>query len=201
MLYLFERGGHIIKTGGWNMSYEIIKSIKIKEDKVIIKGASNNVRPLWYEEWECKSLSKMLQEQGRESVELEILGEYESGNFQRGNNKFVRALKVLNHMPEYQDFDWRKGWGKESYRIDEARKSDEFKALLKKALHTYLPKDKFIVYKYVGDTKVYLFKVTKRYAKWTANKERAKIFNYQSEAEELSKYFVGGETFRVEKIV
>ena len=56
------------------MSYEKVRSIKIDEvaGEVFVTGASNNVRPLTYEKWECPSLSKILKEQGRKAVEVEI---------------------------------------------------------------------------------------------------------------------------------
>ncbi len=69
------------------MSYDIIKSIKIKDGKVHINGAPSNVYPRYFEEFECPSLTKVLKEEGRQALEVVILGEYENGNFQRGSNK------------------------------------------------------------------------------------------------------------------
>ena len=69
------------------MGYEIIKSIKIKDDKVLIKHDSNNVSPRIFHENESISLTKTLQEKGQEALDVEILKAYETGDFQRGNNK------------------------------------------------------------------------------------------------------------------
>lgn len=81
------------------MSYEIIKSIKIKDNKVFLKSASNNVYPRDFHEQECPSLSKILQDQGQQALELEIFKAYESGNFQsRGNGKYNSALRRLRNM-------------------------------------------------------------------------------------------------------
>ena len=63
------------------MSYEIIKSIKIKDNKVYINYASNNLRPLYFKEVEAESLTKILQEKNQESLDLEILQAYEEGDF------------------------------------------------------------------------------------------------------------------------
>ena len=84
------------------MSYVIVKSIKIKNNKVMVNWASNNVIPRDYYERECESLTEILQKEGREALDIEILKEYDNGNFQKGSNKYTRALKVLRHFPEYQ---------------------------------------------------------------------------------------------------
>ena len=57
------------------MSYEIIKHIKIdeKENKVMINCASNNVYPRDYHYFECKSLGKILKDQDRIALDIEIL--------------------------------------------------------------------------------------------------------------------------------
>lgn len=123
------------------MSYHVIKSIGVNEDdgKVFITGADNNVYPRTPHQWECTSLSKILVEQGREAVDLEIFKAYESGEFQCGTNKWTRALKSLRASPEYKDFDWREKY--EPFEVREARrKSPAFNDLLKKALAMKLPK-------------------------------------------------------------
>lgn len=176
------------------MSYEIIKSIKFKDDKVFVTSASNNVRPHYFEEFEAKSLSKILQEQGKDAAELEIFKQFENGNFQRGVHKYLRALSVLRHFPEYKNFNWRNN---DNGETDERRKSDEFNALLLRALKTRLPKDKFVLKKEHG---VYLRKITKRYAKWDSDKARAKIFRFAEEAEGLKRCFTNSESWIVEKI-
>lgn len=91
------------------MSYEIIKHIKVdeKNGKVLLNSTCNNVRPRTYYYQECTSLSKILTEQGREALDIEILKAYESGNFQKGNNRYTSALKRLRNHPKYKLFDWR----------------------------------------------------------------------------------------------
>lgn len=181
------------------MSYEIIKSIKVRDNKVFIKGASNNVYPKDWDEWECVSLTKILQEKGQEELDLEILKAYEGGSFQKGNNKYTRALKVLKHFPEYRDFDWR-GDGLNDGPNHERRKTPAFTDLLKRALRTYLPKDKFILTKEDYGRQVYLYKLTKYHAKWTDDKQKAKIFHYKVDAENLKTCFTNGKNWEVEKI-
>ena len=84
------------------MSYHIIRHIKVneKDGTVFIKGSDNNIYPKNFRYWECQSLNKILQEQGREELDIVILKEYESGNFQGGSNRYTRALKVLYYMPQ-----------------------------------------------------------------------------------------------------
>ena len=176
------------------MSYDIIKSIKFRDGKVMVKSSSNNVYPHTFNEYESKSLSTILQEQGKDAVEIVILKEYENGNFQRGGSKYLRALSVLRHFPEYEKFDWRNN---DDDELDDRRKSDEFNALLLRALKTRLPKDKFILIKEYG---LYLRKTTKRYAKWTSDKTKAKIFRFAVDAEGLKRCFTNSESWIVEKI-
>jgi hypothetical protein len=62
------------------MSYEIVKSIQIRDNKVFLKSSSNNVYPKYYDEWECTSLSEILQTKGMDALDYELLKEYENGN-------------------------------------------------------------------------------------------------------------------------
>ncbi len=182
------------------MSYDIVKSIKITEDKVLINCVSNNVYPHYFEEWESQSLSKILKEQGKDAVELEIFKHYEQGNFQRGSNKYVRALTVLKHLPEYTKFNWRLGgFGPENDIIQKNRESKDFDDLLVKTLKTYLPKEKYIVYKLYCGKICYLYKITKKFAKWTYERDKAKVFRYQTDAENIKNYFTSSNDWLVEK--
>ena len=178
------------------MSYEIVRTIRVKEDGVFLCSAANNVYPRDWQEWKCKSLSKMLMEQGRRAVDVEILKEYESGNLQGGKNKYTRALEVLKHFPEYGDFDWR---GEPYDLVCERRKSPAFIALLEKALRTSLPRDKFIVFKIYGSDTVYL-RWAKRTARWTYEKTKAKVFRYKGDAEAVKKCFYNSGNWEVEQI-
>lgn len=177
------------------MSYEIVKGIKIEDNKVFINSASNNVWPRDYEYRECGFFSKILTEQGQEALDIELLREYESGNLQGGTNKYTRALKVLRNVleEEYKLFDWRIGNHEEYVKAEERRKTPEFKELLKKALNTKMPKGSFIISKPYGLKRIYARKVTSRHIFWTDIKSEAKTFNFQREAEiVISGYSVEG---------
>lgn len=161
------------------MSYEIVKSIVVRDGKVIIKSDSNNVRPRDFHEWECSTLTSLYQRSGREALDIEILKCYENGTFQEGNkNRYTRALEVLRHMPEYEEFNWRNGDWKETH---ERRKLAEFENLLKKAMYSRKPRNKFIIQKnYFGKT-VYLFSA-RQTAKWTYEIKKAKVFRWLEDA-------------------
>lgn len=181
------------------MSYDLVRGIGIKGDKVFIKASSNNVYPHTYYTEELPRLTKMLQEQGQEAVDIEILKQYENGNFQPGTkNKYSRALDVLRHMPEYAEFDWR---GSRDIP-DEKRKSAEFNALLLKALHTQLPKEKYIITKtlYDGVEAYFWMRKNAGSCKWYYDPKKAKIFNYKQDAENVKKWFTMSENWKVQKI-
>jgi len=194
----------VVAEGGINrgceMSYNIIKSIKVKENKVYISSACNNVRPRYYDECECKSLSRVLQEKGQEALDVEILKAYEEGDFQRGRSKYTRALQVLRHFDAYKKFDWRASSYKKDCPIQANRESEKFTDLLKLAMKTQLPKDKFVISKLYGAGVVYLWKRTKLYAKWLPDKSRAKVFRYKEDAEFLKKCYTNGDAFIVERV-
>lgn len=175
------------------MSYSKIKSIKIdeKEGKVFINSACNNIRPLTYSVFECESLGEILREKGRGSLDIEILREYEQGNFQNGTNKYVKAFKILRYVfkEEYKRFDWRLdnfGWGThERLKLDELRKSEEFNKLLGKCLNYKFPKDKFVISQissYSGDK--FYAKVNKTCVSWFVEKDKATKHDFEEEAKE-----------------
>ncbi len=188
------------------MSYDIIRGVRLENQKVFIKAASNNVYPHYFSEEECPSLSKILKERGQEALDLEMLKKYESGNFQPGTkNKYSRAVEVLRHMPEYQEFDWRSDnskWGTpENEAYQDKRKSKEFDALLLKALTTQLPKEKYIITKMADNGKAY-FKYRKGsgICRWYYDKVKATIFRYKQDAEETKKWFTNSENWSVENL-
>jgi hypothetical protein len=55
------------------MSYEIVKSIKIKDNKVFINCCSNNVFPHTYYNNESSYYNKILQEKGEQELNIELL--------------------------------------------------------------------------------------------------------------------------------
>jgi hypothetical protein len=177
------------------MSYAIINKIKVDNGKVFITSHENNVWPRTPHEWECKTLSELLEHEGQEKLDLEILKEYESGNFQGGKNKYMRALMVLRHMPEYKEFDWRNDWNMENNRRGRLR---EFEALLVKALNTRLPSEKYIIVKDISGKIVYGYhRKNGRSIKWYEDKEKATRFDFREDAVWFKKYFTGSEKWMI----
>ena len=178
------------------MSYSIIKKIEITDNKIYLTTASNNVRPLCFIKWECKLFTKILQEKGLEEVELEIFKQYENGNFQRGNNKYTRSLAILFNMPEYTTFNWRLNDTKN------ARETEAFNILLRQALNSNLPKNKYIIrnttLSYDNKT-YYLWRIYKRISRFTPDKNKAKVFRYEAEAQKIAN-LIKGDGLIVEKI-
>ena len=179
------------------MGYEIIRKINIRDNQVFITGACNNVRPHDYREWECPSLTKILQEKGMEDLNIAILQAYEEGNFQRGKNKYTRALLILKHLPEYKIFDWRNDNYNETKIL---RRSQDYTKLLTKALHSKLPTNKFIVTKNHNGQKVYAKYSKRGWIRWYYTEEKVTIFHYKEDAEFLKKCFYNTESWKVEKI-
>ena len=176
------------------MSYAIVQKIRIdKDNKVFITSADNNVYPRTPQEWECTYFSNY---PDRESIELDILAAYESGEFQAGRqNKYTRSLNVLRHLPEYKRFDWRNNW-EESQK--NRKNKAEFNSLLKKAFYTKLPKEKYAIIKdYLGKKVYFNRRRNSRTAYWYNEPSKATIFNYKEDAENTKKYFTGNENWEV----
>jgi hypothetical protein len=173
------------------MSYEIVKGIKIRDNKVFIKASSNNVYPKTFDYEECESLSRFLAEKGEQELKVEIFKQFEEGNFQASNGFYARALKVLYYVfgEEYKLYSWRaRGETEEQEKErEERRKSQAFKDLLLKALNTKLPKQKFIVKK----NDYYVFKTTRRYIKYSEDISRAKKFDFRQQAESIAEHIKG----------
>jgi hypothetical protein len=169
------------------MSYEKVKSIKIdlKEQKVFINCASNNVRPLTFYREEYPYFTNLLKEKGKQEVEIALLRNYEEGNLQGGTNKYTQALKRLYYLfsEEYKRFNWRtqsKYGTAEREQEENLRKSQEFKDLLLKALNSKNPSEKFIIKNVFNGG--YVYKITPRFIKFCNHKEQAKIFDFEEEA-------------------
>jgi hypothetical protein len=181
------------------MSHDIIKRIRISDKKVFITCAANNVYPRYFEEWESESLSKILQLQGQEALDIEIFKQYENGNFQRGRNKYTRALHILLNMPDYAQYNWRRS--DIDYNLFYAnREQPGYQRILIKALQSKLPKDKFIISKLHDYKLCYLFKITRRSAKFCFDKAKAKIFHFENDCDRLKKSFTGSEYWNIERI-
>jgi len=184
------------------MSYAIIKNIKVKDDKVIVAYSDNNVSPKDYTPCELPMLTKVLKEKGKDALDIYILEAYEQGNFQRGNNKYTRALKVLRYMPEYQKYNWRGDWDEYKKNKDNDNE-EEFKKLLRKALDTRLPKQKYIIVKKnvysSGDTAYFHHRANGHFCTWQRDKNKAKKFDYEEDAEFTKTRFTNSKDWKVEK--
>lgn len=170
------------------MSYEIVKSIRVQDGKVFTRSSSNNVYPKSFNEWECKGLTELLQEEGITALNLAILKEYEDGNFQPGTpNKWSRAIDRLRHLPEYEKYNWRnKDYSNKKCPIEAARQTKEFDTLLLNSLNLKPSSEKYIV---KTDQNYFVSKVTTRRVLSSPDKNKAKIFPYKTEADRIVNMF------------
>ena len=183
------------------MSYDIVRSIKIKDNEVWINCACNNVSPRLYETYKSDYFTNILKTKGLKATEVELLKSYEEGSFQAGTeNKYTRALKVLRYFyaEEYKPYDWRT----ESFRAPnfrENKEKEEYNQLLLKALNTKLPKIKYVISKEYGQSKYYL-KQNKNSASWKAFPEKATIFDFKTEAENTIKGFSNTANWIIQEV-
>lgn len=79
------------------MSYEIVKSIVIKQDKVYSRMESNNVSPKDFISVENPGLTQMYNEGGRTKLLVQLVEGGLSGylKFQKKGNKLVKQLEVI----------------------------------------------------------------------------------------------------------
>jgi hypothetical protein len=173
------------------MSYEIVKKIRIEDGKVFLTSSSNNVYPKYYNEWECTTLSEILQQQGEDALNYELLKEYEGGMMQTGNpNKWSRAIDRLIQTEDYKKYSWRLSSYKDDCPIQLARQSDEFKKFLLSSLN--LKDDiigKFRIKNINHSNGVYVLRVTKRYVKFTSDITKSKIFKKRAEIDSLTNMY------------
>ena len=113
------------------MSHTKIRRVSVRDNKVYITGASNNVIPHDYREYECESLSTILQEGGKQALDMAILSDYDSGNEQGQRNKYTLALTRLRALKGYEAFDWRNNW--DEYKKNQDN-TEAYNALLVQAL-------------------------------------------------------------------
>lgn len=81
------------------MSYEIVKSIVIKQDKVYSRMESNNVYPKDFISIENTGLTKMYNEGGKQKLLVALVEGGLNGylKFQKNGNKIVRQLQVITN--------------------------------------------------------------------------------------------------------
>lgn len=183
------------------MSYEKVKSISFKDNKVFLNSACNNVRPLSYERFECVSLSKILKEKGRQETDIEILKAYLSGEFQKvgTENKYTKAQDIIYYIfkEEYEknfSYDGLKRTGD----YTKAKESQEYKDFLLKALNYKIEKKKYIIRSVLTDG--YLKKVSTRRGFFTMYEEEAKRYDFKQKAEEVKNMF-GGKVLEVKEVL
>lgn len=74
------------------MSYDIIKSISIKNNQVFVTSASSNVVPKTYSPFHCTSLTEILVGEGRAALDRELFKEFRNGNFQGMSTHYAKAI-------------------------------------------------------------------------------------------------------------
>lgn len=81
------------------MSYEIVKSIVIKQDKVYSRMESNNVYPKSFISEENPGLTKILNEDGKAELLVKLVEGGLDGylRFQKNGNKLVKELEVITN--------------------------------------------------------------------------------------------------------
>lgn len=179
------------------MSYDIVKSIAIKNNEVFITSASNNVTPRHYTRHKANNLTRLLNEKGKRALEIELLKAYESGSFQQGTeNKYSRAAAVLRGMDEYKAFDWRQN-GEGYAKARELRETKAFGDLIAKALEQK-PKPCIVVWNR-WDRVYYLCKVNKRGNKFSPYQSSAKIFHSEAVAKDAISNSTARDQFAIIK--
>jgi hypothetical protein len=103
-------------------------------------------------------------------------------------------------MPEYKSFDWRVPFGEEYDRAREARETEAFTELLKKALKTQLPKDKFVIRREWTSGPVFLKRISSKRARWVREALEATIFRYLDEAEDYLRGFSSSDSWKIVNI-
>ena len=173
------------------MSYSIVKSIKIVDDKVFLHSTPNNVRPYDWETWECSYLSTILQNQGKEALDKEILILYWEGNFQRSNNNYQKAVNTFDRSVYNWDYISQYSaelskLGNDAAIIESKKRKEEVREKLYEHYQAFISckKEKWIV-KYLN---YYLFKVTSRKFRFSPDARDAKIFTSRKLAEYAIQY-------------
>ena len=117
------------------MSYEIVKSIVIKQNKVFSRMESNNVYPKDFISVENTGLTKMYNEGGKAKLLVSLVEGGLSGylKFQKNGNKLVRQLQVMTNNL-FEDEKYRNLKGKADsleYKLWDFKEETEEKKKLK----------------------------------------------------------------------
>lgn len=131
------------------MSYEIVKSIVIKKDKVFTRMDSNNVYPKEFISMENPGLTRIYNEGGKTKLLVSLVEGGLSGtlNFQKNGNILVKQLKTItdNLFEDKKYREIRDKLDKLEYKIwdfkeetDEKKQCNEECNFLRKQLHNYV---------------------------------------------------------------
>lgn len=113
------------------MSRDYIRRIKITQNRRVFIEYKNDVTDYQYRVREHKSLSEILQNEGTEAVEKEILMLYFYGSWEGSPTKYARAVKrtmIAEGIDQYEAWD-------KSYKNDLYRNS--LKETFYKTLHSH----------------------------------------------------------------
>jgi len=175
------------------MSHEIVKRLRIESGKVFITADSNNVYPKHFVEREDVFLTRKLQDEGEEALNIYILDAYASGMFQKGNpNKWSNAIERLQRTPEYENYNWRKSSFDKDCQIYKNLYNEDktaYHKLLLSSLNLKEQTEMYIVKKSVQGRESYVSKVTTRLIKYSADKAEAKLFKFKDQAEYIANMF------------
>ena len=170
------------------MSYEIVKGIRTKDGEVFIKSDSNNVFPKTFEWWKAPTLSKILQEGGREALDKEMLLQYYKGNFQKTDNNYEKSVFFRDRSKIHWDCPLSDEEIKEILYIDYVKfKRREFGKFILSSTHSH------------AYPIVYVTRKTARNLHLTGEKNRAKVFKSKEDAEYYLSHFDFSK-YSIEKI-
>ncbi len=98
------------------MSHLIIKRITVtREQRVMVRMAANNIRPLDFRCGEVESLTKTLRTKGRPALEMELLSLFFYGTWQ-GRNRYSRAVGYALFTDGIDKYEaWRRCWEDKAY--------------------------------------------------------------------------------------
>jgi hypothetical protein len=172
------------------MSYLIVKGINFKNNKVNVKGSSNNVTPKYYQFSEYEGLTRILEEQGKEAIIKEILQQYWDGNFQEGTpNNYSKAVRWANS--KNLKYNWSNtGEGKEFSK--EELQNDLFKYYNE---YKKRRKGKFVIHRDTNKFNyAYLIRSTSKGNSYVRDIKNAKIHSSYEDAK-INSTRIYNETF------
>jgi L-rhamnose mutarotase len=125
------------------MSYEIVKSIEVKDGKVFTRHESNNVYPKYYTKNEHNYLTKILNEKGHKELMKILFEDMMDGNIElRPSNKLTREMNEIFHkVKKTKEFDSlddeKESISNEMFRLRYKEKVEEEDERLKESVTQY----------------------------------------------------------------